>query len=185
MRTALLLSCKGWRKRIILPSILLPTLTLLSCAAYVLLLTKSSKWRDGSQVHQGQEPTTNSCHFFQFKEDCILCSVSQTLGLFVKTNKAERMVDGQLQGKNTSQVMISQQWDASLVPCYWTALTAVTQGLKGGLDHESLVKFLYIHESRNLLETFHESCDWVMNRSSPSMIVSGCGDYYVQEFGLR
>ena len=83
------------------------------------------------------------------------------------------MVDGQFQGKNTSQV--SQQWDASLVPCYWTALTAVTQGLeRGGLDHESPVKFLYIHESRNLLDTFQESRDWVMNQSSPSMILSGC-----------
>ena len=41
---------------------------------------------------------------------------------------------------------------------------AVTQGLEGGgLDHESPVKFLYIHESRNLLETFHKSHDWIMN----------------------
>lgn len=97
-------SCKGWGRRITLPSILPPPLTLFSCAACVLLLTISSKWRGGLQAHQGQEPTTNSCHFFQFKEGCILCSVSQTLCLFVKTNKAERMVDGQLQGKYTSQV---------------------------------------------------------------------------------
>ena len=34
---------------------------------------------------------------------------------------------------------------------------------RGGLDHESPVKFLYIHESRNLLETFHKSRDWIMN----------------------
>ena len=27
----------------------------------------------------------------------------------------------------------------------------------GGLDHESWVKFPYIHESRYLLESFHES----------------------------
>ena len=41
------------------------------------------------------------------------------------------MVDGHRQGKYTSQV--SWQWDASLVSCYWTALTAVTQGLEGGI----------------------------------------------------